>query len=244
MFRPSHQESSYDLPKLPRPIRPMWITPATSTLPYVDLSPECPFYTVFCLSASKQVGEGVERRTSGFSYVQGSGDDHELWGMGLTPQMFWLHQPRLLQESRAGLPSLIEELVASNCTTPIGRVTSITRVQGRVMISALSGLPSMENLAQVIISDEATMVLDTSPSRPTVHLGYGNGKHAHFAQIIIPADQFIQKHLQLGRRVCISCPTGNDTAVGIALVVVQKYFDENGNLQLNKDSPETGEIFC
>jgi hypothetical protein len=25
--------------------------------------------------------DGVERRAAGFAYIQGSGDDHELWGM-------------------------------------------------------------------------------------------------------------------------------------------------------------------
>jgi tRNA A64-2'-O-ribosylphosphate transferase len=39
------------------------------------------FLPVICVSASKQIDKGVERRTSGFSYIQGSGDDHELWGM-------------------------------------------------------------------------------------------------------------------------------------------------------------------
>lgn len=33
-----------------------------------------------CVSASRTVNAGTERRMEGFSYVQGSGDDHELWG--------------------------------------------------------------------------------------------------------------------------------------------------------------------
>jgi tRNA A64-2'-O-ribosylphosphate transferase len=37
-----------------------------------------PFYPVICLSASKMVESGVERR-KGFLYVQGSADDHEMW---------------------------------------------------------------------------------------------------------------------------------------------------------------------
>ena len=39
------------------------------------------FYPVVCVSASRHVRDGLERRTMGFAYVQGSGDDHELWGM-------------------------------------------------------------------------------------------------------------------------------------------------------------------
>ena len=38
------------------------------------------FLPIVCVSASKHIEEGVERRSAGFAYVQGSGDDHELWG--------------------------------------------------------------------------------------------------------------------------------------------------------------------
>lgn len=39
------------------------------------------FLPIICVSASKMIQQGIERRSGGFSYIQGSGDDHELWGM-------------------------------------------------------------------------------------------------------------------------------------------------------------------
>jgi len=42
------------------------------------------FIQIICVSASKRVVQGVERRPNGFSYVQGSGDDHELWSIVVT----------------------------------------------------------------------------------------------------------------------------------------------------------------
>ena len=58
----------------------MWITPATTSFPRIkDESPD--FLPIMCVSASKQIQQGTERRSGGFAYVQGSGDDHELWGM-------------------------------------------------------------------------------------------------------------------------------------------------------------------
>ena len=71
------QDSSYELPCLMKPIRPIWITPATTSFP--ELGPQLPFYPVICVSASKLVEEGLDRRREGYSYVQGSGDDHEHW---------------------------------------------------------------------------------------------------------------------------------------------------------------------
>lgn len=73
------QDSSYALPELARPLRPLWITPASARFPYV--APDASsFLPVICVSASRAVDAGTERRMGGFSYVQGSGDDHELWG--------------------------------------------------------------------------------------------------------------------------------------------------------------------
>jgi Rit1 N-terminal domain len=72
------QDSSYALPELPRPLRPLWITPASARFPCI--APDASFLPVICVSASRAVDAGTERRMEGFSYVQGSGDDHELWG--------------------------------------------------------------------------------------------------------------------------------------------------------------------
>ena len=73
------QDSSYVLPELARPLRPLWITPASARFPYVAQDGSS-FLPVICVSASRAVDAGTERRMGGFSYVQGSGDDHELWG--------------------------------------------------------------------------------------------------------------------------------------------------------------------
>jgi len=72
------QKSEYKLPLLEKPVRPIWVDPSTMVLP--SFSGSQPFVPLVCLSASKQIREGPERRRNGFTYVQGSGDDHELWG--------------------------------------------------------------------------------------------------------------------------------------------------------------------
>ncbi len=77
--------SAYTLPELPLPLRPLWITPVTSVFPQLPIPEHAKYLPIICASASKQVREGVERRFNGFSYVQGSGDDHELWGMVCLP---------------------------------------------------------------------------------------------------------------------------------------------------------------
>lgn len=78
------------LPTLDRPLRPLWVTPASGRFPHI--APDATFLPVICVSASCAIDAvdgrgsgdvgfaGLGRRAGGFSYVQGSGDDHELWG--------------------------------------------------------------------------------------------------------------------------------------------------------------------
>lgn len=82
------QTSALSLPDLKKPLRPFFIHPATSTPPHIPDDP--PFIPIICLSASRWVGSGsmdeipsvtrLPKRTMGFEYVQGAGDDDELWG--------------------------------------------------------------------------------------------------------------------------------------------------------------------
>lgn len=74
------QASTFIIPNLIKPLRPIWLSPSSS-LPDLSEESNLPFFPVVCLSASRHVdsqSDGLENRP-GFTYVQGSGDDHELW---------------------------------------------------------------------------------------------------------------------------------------------------------------------
>lgn len=158
------QNSSYDLPDLRLPLRPFWITPSTSSYPQLPPLCERTFSPVVCISASKQIAEGLERRSNGYAYVQGSGDDHELWGevrctrtatqckyrdnttfKGLTPDIYWANKDRILATDRSSLPGVIHELVAGHATmtreTWQSAPTPISKVQGRLLIGRASDVP-------------------------------------------------------------------------------------------------------
>ncbi|KAF9428141.1 hypothetical protein BGZ94_003261 [Podila epigama] len=84
--------------KLVKPIRPIWYTPQSiifkEDLP--DYS-QVGFSPVICLSASRVVPDGMEER-DGYLYVQGSGDDEEMWSKGLRPDLFWENVDWLLED--------------------------------------------------------------------------------------------------------------------------------------------------
>ncbi|CAK5284403.1 unnamed protein product [Mycena citricolor] len=196
--------SSYTLPDLPRPLRPLWITPASGAFP----SPPSECIPVICVSASRQAA--LDRRTGGYAYVQGSGDDHELWGMGLDPDIFWRHQSELLNASRLELPQLVQTLVANRVQDAgsLCKLSRIERVQGRISIAAISDL-----------------TLDTP-----VALAPGKKGQLHLLQQVLPqAIAFAKKNLSSGLRLCIACRDGVDTSPGVALAVLQSFFDDQGD---------------
>ncbi|KAJ3515773.1 hypothetical protein NMY22_g14359 [Coprinellus aureogranulatus] len=153
--------SSFDLPKLSSPLRPFWITPASTSFPKFNTGSEDRKYLpVICVSASKQVQDGTERRIGGFSYIQGSGDDHELWGMGLNPDIFWKEQEKLLSANRAELPGLVSELVSSHSSSSWGSAREpegIAKISNRISLCRLSELGSRSletsNAAFVVVDE-------------------------------------------------------------------------------------------
>ncbi|KAG2137311.1 initiator tRNA phosphoribosyl transferase-domain-containing protein [Suillus cothurnatus] len=181
--------SFYVLPKLQYPLRPIWITPSTTIFPkFPDTDVERRFYPIICISASKQVLDGMERRITGFAYIQGSGDDHELWSMGLTPAQFWKHKQTLLNANRNELPTLVQALTSSP-NTPSARTDS----NGSFHPTPIHH-----------VHDHSRILYLQTPQGK-------KGQH-HFLHSVLPqAIPFILLHLQNMRRVCIACETGTDT---------------------------------
>ncbi|KAG0263492.1 hypothetical protein DFQ27_001744 [Actinomortierella ambigua] len=84
--------------RLSKPLRPLWLTP--QSVLFADNLPDystVDFLPVICLSASAIGQDGFEER-DGYLYVQGSGDDEEMWGKGLKPDIFWEHKDWILDD--------------------------------------------------------------------------------------------------------------------------------------------------
>ncbi|KAH8996820.1 initiator tRNA phosphoribosyl transferase [Lactarius akahatsu] len=284
-------DSSYALPTLDRPLRPLWVTPASSRFPHI--APDAAFLPVICVSASCAIDAvdgrssegvglvGLGRRAGGFSYVQGSGDDHELWGQGLTPAVFWQNRAELLACPRAQLETLVAQLVAemprdtvpshggADGGGPPGAWRStpvpVTKVGGRVLLCSLADLPrdlqailpgpsgTPEEAAFVIVDDSESDVppddtdarcpaptssngadapSDAAPGDPPssrvlrVRLPPGKrGQHVFLHEVLPSVTSFASTHLSPGRAICVA---GGDAGVGVALVLLQLFFDDAG----------------
>ncbi|PLW46370.1 hypothetical protein PCANC_00100 [Puccinia coronata f. sp. avenae] len=104
------------LVQLQRPMKPIWVSPAAHLgEDLLGNMNELDFHPVICLSASKYLGDHASLdRAGGFTYVQGAGDDHEGWSMGLTPKLFWENRLQLLSADRSEIESLIDQIVSSS----------------------------------------------------------------------------------------------------------------------------------
>lgn len=237
-------ESSYHLPNVGHPLRPFWITPSTSSYPHIPSPADRSFFPIICISASKQLEEGMERRSKGFSYIQGSGDDHELWGEGLTPDIFWENKDRILQTDRPWLRDLIADLVSAHAEgshTPCSTgPTQIARVQGRLLVGTLADLlqppphrpPASADVACLAISETPPAAQDPeAASGDVLWLQLPQGKRGQkvFSERVLPrAIPFVGAQLTRGKAVCICCDSGKDASVGVALAALQLFFDDAG----------------
>ncbi|KAF9012558.1 initiator tRNA phosphoribosyl transferase [Cyathus striatus] len=249
-------KSSFKLSKLPYPLRPLWITPTTSTFPSLPSKEERVFLPVICLSASKQIQEGAERRVAGFTYIQGSGDDHELWGMGLVPDLFWEHKDRLISASRGDLPGLAASIVqeASRSAKETKLPTPVEKIGGRLMICSLSDLLRPlesfksaldESISYILIMpntraiDNATSLeVTSSNSQLVLELPEGKKGASCFLSSILPsAMPFIRARLSEGQTICVACESGKDASVGVVLAALGMFFDDDGKFLSNSDRP-------
>lgn len=241
------QDSSYDLPDLTLPLRPIWITPSTTTFPDVK---QMEYLPVICLSASKQISEGMERRSSNYSYIQGSADDHEAWGMvlsialcrnsffltrnaqGLTPEIFWLFYDRILSTPREALPRTVLSMIStSKSYIPQAPPSGISRTHDRLMLCATSDLSDAPSSSAhlIITTDLNESGGAVNEPKLVIHAIAGKkGQHQFLVDVLPRSIAFIKESLVRGSCVCISCDTGNDIGAGVALVALQLFFDESG----------------
>ncbi|KAG2383392.1 hypothetical protein C9374_004063 [Naegleria lovaniensis] len=78
-----------------KPLQCVWISRRTD-LDFVDSSfstDELDFIPVFLVSVSDP---DHPIKTTSWEYIQGAGDDHETWSLGLTPQLFWEFKDAIL----------------------------------------------------------------------------------------------------------------------------------------------------
>ena len=119
-------DSDLEVPRLGKPLRPVFVTPQTDVDTVQARVGQAEFTPIVLVSASRFVSDSAglyPHATShrDFIYVQGAGDDHENWARGLTPDVFWKHHDQLLACTKDELEALVDSVVAEEALLGSGK---------------------------------------------------------------------------------------------------------------------------
>ncbi|MCJ1412781.1 hypothetical protein MMC19_006879 [Ptychographa xylographoides] len=225
--------------KVQKPLRPEWITQSSLSL---DAQDDADYHRVVCCTASRQEGDiGV----GDDGYVQGAGDDSELWSKGLTPAVFWQNRASLLsishndedqiislvQSPKSNEAPLTSSLVPTAIVTPNGKST--------VSIGSIEAARTYKNGDfDVIITCDILLSMpvpgtEQKEQKPvllqmkcqTSKLG------SRTLRDQLPRIKPIIDKAQSSTpdpRILFACASGRDLSVGMGLTVLCLYFDDNG----------------
>ncbi|ORY69292.1 tRNA A64-2'-O-ribosylphosphate transferase [Leucosporidium creatinivorum] len=251
--------SAYDLSALralDRPLRPIFVSPA-SVLSHNPASSFTAFIPIVCTSASKLATEtdGMER-ARGFTYVQGSGDDHEAWSKGLNAKAFWENSSKILSASRENIDAVIAELLDSSppslARLSLSSSTTATPIRNtRITLEfATTSRPSpFPKTSHVVIEAAKGPISPAAPPadpESTVILAARTGKAGYhpFFNALDPIVEFATKKLRAGETVGVEVAQSeaqseaNDLGAAFVLVLLVLIFDNEGQLKSEEASAE------
>lgn len=235
--------------RLGRPMRLQWlICHRKDTLPAqqstVDGDIDSWHNLILC-SASKRVN-GAEMSERG--YIQGAGDDSEGWSHGMTPLLFWRHKEVLSGAPENALPDLIKKLLLKE--TQLGqdhKSPVLIEPTNTLYVGGRAGHDYLLEFGFVINCHNREA--DARDGAKELNLECGPGKlgsrdlrnKLHTVELCA-ANTLV---LNPSCRVLITCESGKDLSVGVALMLLCRFYSENGRClyEENDDgAPATGRM--
>ncbi|KAK8046843.1 initiator trna phosphoribosyl transferase protein [Apiospora saccharicola] len=216
-----------------KPLRPFWLTRESQIETMAEIFEE--FHPVICLTSSRRV-QGGEMSEGG--YIQGAGDDTENWALGLTPTVFWQNEKMLLSTSEPDLPELVKSLVATHAATSGGptpkQLTDNLYVGARAAES-----PNPTTTCTITIVPQTTEPSEWVKNSTCMEVGLGKQYKLASRNLRTALPQicdFVAQCLAASPStspttsdVLIRCESGKDVSVGIALALLCRVLDDDGN---------------
>lgn len=223
-----------------RPMYPIWITPNTAELPPLPKGK----HPVILVTASGRTSPSIGNE----EYVQGAADDAEAWAHGLTAELFWENKDGLLAASEEELPALIEGLLLmKRLNGSTGRTPILIKPTSIMLIADKTAAEQSGSDYDVVVccSPEPIKELEEKLKSRYLHLKCSTtpkiGSRDLRAQLPkLVAEDSPLRRLSADARMLVTCPTGKDLAVGVALAVICYCIDEQGIVNLEtllKSSP-------
>ncbi|KAJ2186331.1 tRNA A64-2'-O-ribosylphosphate transferase [Coemansia sp. RSA 532] len=207
--------------EMKKPVRPIWITRDHRLTIPPDFT-DAEFCPIVCVSASS-----TQDCSDGFMYVQGAADDHELWAGKLTPQLFWKYKEQLLGNKNT--MEIVDQVVnIDQDVQGSGGVSFIRNTNvavGRQMATSVPGFDAVISCGERMDSSEKHLCLSIHDSKKG---------QTEMATAIPLALQFVEPFMRNDSRILVCCAQGTNLSVSIALAILTKYTDDNGQFQVNE----------
>ncbi|KAA8900846.1 hypothetical protein TRICI_006131 [Trichomonascus ciferrii] len=210
-----------------KPLRPIWVTPDS----YLPENPPTfeEFLPIVLCTASRMVQDGTEFR-QGFCYVQGAADDHEEWAKLLTPDILWNNRHKLKQMhySDQELHELISQMqVYSIANDVMIQKADWTRIEPTNLWIGKTG--NAGNIPFEIIIDLSEHAAEEGGKNIIVQRLHAGKKGSKDLRASLPKilSQYEILHSP-DKQVLITCDSGSDFSVGVALVLFCLYYTREG----------------
>lgn len=228
--------------KVKKPMRPYWVTPATSLDALSKPSDDDSFATVvLCTVSSKP---SVEARNDP-DYVQGAADDHEAWSCGLTAPVFWKNIETLIATPEDELPAKIAELVAHSSNVKDASLPALIKPTTSLFVGDESTIEAASSDIDVLVYcgssvDQTVRKRIESHGGRVVILPCSSGKNgSRQLRTSLQNLEDLQKIEKSEPRILVASQDDKDMAVGAALAIVCSFVDESGKLDLIHRQPVT-----
>jgi tRNA A64-2'-O-ribosylphosphate transferase len=228
--------------KVKKPMRPYWVTPATSLDSLSKPSEDDSFATVVLCTASSKPSVDVRNDPD---YVQGAADDHEAWSCGLTAPVFWRNLETLLATAEDDLPAKIAELVGHSTSTKDTSLPALIEPTTSIFVGDESAIEQASSAVDVLVYcgpsvDPAIRERIEKRGGKVIHLSCTSGKNgSRQLRTSLQNLEALEKMEKPDPMMLIAGQDDKDMAVGATLAVVCSFVDKCGRLDCNNRQPTT-----
>lgn len=228
--------------KAKKPMRPYWVTPATSLDSLSKPSDDDTFNTVVLCTASSK--PSFEFRNDP-DYVQGAADDHEAWSCGLTAPLFWKNSEMLLSTAEDDLPAKIAQLTNESASVKDAALPTLIKPMTSLYVGDESTIEQASSSIDVLVHCGPTVdpkIREAIEKRggKVVHLSCTSGKNgSRQLRASLQNLDGLEKFEKPNPTILVAGQDGKDMAVGAALAIVCSFVDESGRLDCTNRQPTT-----
>ncbi|KXT08455.1 hypothetical protein AC579_1243 [Pseudocercospora musae] len=176
-------------------------------------------------------------------YVQGAADDSESWSLGLDAPMFWKHQEELLRASEVELSGLISQLVGHAQDQGPHRQPVQVKPTSNFFVGTNAAASQLHHEYDVVISCTMTPDLEIKKAKMFSYIALATPTGKNGSRVLrnqLPSLSALEPHLKPDVKVLITCETGKDLAIGVALALLCRYCDQEGRLMPEKSGRVEG----